>query len=421
MGQQHINDRPSEVQARTEPASQRVKHLLTVARAEFVERGFDAVSIDSIARAGGISKETIYRHYPEKEALFRAALEAAGEEFTARAQVVHEAAGDPRIELAGLARTILDSALDQGMFSALWVAASVAQRMPDLAASLHEGQWQRMEPVRQTLEDYARRQGVTGHVPLEMALDFGSLSVEGPAVLMGLSPPADRNRFAAHVALLFSQGIGAVMRRENEGAALSFRMPAEKPVSVSSHIRTLLEVAARHFLDQGYEGANLDLIGAEARVGRGTLYRHFGSKAGLFAAAMQHCAHACVPSAIPSLPSAVIDRSALAAFLEEAIASLTSLASIRLHHVAISQSRRDPDVARTVFTILRAGWVKPLSDWLQTVGLRVDPEWHGRQLLVLASRGNRLFAGGQEITAADRRRHAERAVAIFLDGFASLL
>ena len=421
MGRQDQADRAGGAQARGEPASKRVQHLLTVARAEFVARGLDAVSIDSIARASGVSKETIYRHFPDKEDLFRAAIEAAGAEFTARAEAVHGATDHPRIELAGLARAILDSAVDQGMFSALWVAASVAQRMPDLAASLQEGQWQRMEPVRQALEDYARRQGVTRPVPLEMALDFGSLAVEGPVVLMGFSPPlpADRDRIAGQVALLFSQGIEAVIAGGDGASPLSFKTADEKPVPVPDHIRNLLEVAGRHFLDHGYEHANLDLIGAEARVGRGTLYRHFGNKAGLFSAAMRHCAHQSVPLAVPSLPGG--DQAALEVFLEEAIASLTSAASLQLHRTAISQSRRDAEAARAVFTILRAPWIKPLSDWIMTIGLRGDVEWHARQLLVLAIRGNRLFAGGQTISAADRHLYARRAVAIFLNGFTSII
>jgi AcrR family transcriptional regulator len=47
-------------EARTDVASPRVRHLLASARAQFVERGFDAVSIDAIARTAGVSKETIY-------------------------------------------------------------------------------------------------------------------------------------------------------------------------------------------------------------------------------------------------------------------------------------------------------------------------------------------------------------------------
>jgi len=42
-------------------------------------------------------------------------------------------------------------------------------------------------------------------------------------------------------------------------------------------------------------------------------------------------------------------------------------------------------------------------------------------LLVLAIRGNRLFAGGGPVSPADRRLFARRAVTIFLDGFVGLL
>ena len=164
-------------EAGSQLASPRVRHLLSSACAQFVERGFDAVSIDSIARTAGVSKETIYRHFADKEALFRAALDAQGAEFDARAAAVHESAATGGSELAGLARAILDSALDQGMFGALWVAAGVAHKMPDLAASLQSGQGMRLEPVRLALEEYARDNGFDRPVPLELALDFGSLAV----------------------------------------------------------------------------------------------------------------------------------------------------------------------------------------------------------------------------------------------------
>lgn len=403
-----------------EPPSQRVRHLLAVARGEFVARGFDAVSIDAIARAGGVSKETIYRHFADKEALFRAALDAAGAEFSARAQAVHEAAAHPRIELAGLARAIIDATVDQGMFSVLWVAASVAQRMPDYATLLHDQQWMRMEPVRVALEEYARQQGLGRHVPLDVALDFGSLAVEGPALLMGSPPPlvADRDRMAERAALLFSQGIGPWIGKAQPAAGES--ASCDRPAAAPGHIRTLLDVAARHFLELGYEGANLDLIGAEARVGRGTLYRHFGSKAGLFAAALRHQAER-MDSAPPPLPAGKTDRAALESYLDSAISALASLPSIRLHRAAISQSRRDPDTARAVFTLLRAPWAGPIAEWLASIGVGEDRDWHARQLLVLATRGNRLLGAEQVISASDRRRYAARAVSIFIDGFTSLL
>jgi AcrR family transcriptional regulator len=417
-------EQPGDERAPAGAGSQRVRHLLDVARDQFVARGFEAVSIDAIARTAGVSKETIYRHFADKEALFRAALEAAGEAFTARAVAVHDRAPTAGVELAGLARAILDSALDQGMFSALWVAVGVLHRMPDLAAVLREGQGLRLEPVREALEHYAREQGCAGAVDLELALDFGSLAVEGPALLMGFAGPGGdgRDRIAQRVAALFAQGLRGVGADAGD-APIQQPPPADQPADLAPHLRTLLSVAARHFLAHGYEAANLDAIGAEARVGRGTLYRHFGSKAGLFAAAMRASAHDCVAvgGPLPALSPGRADPAALARFLESALDCLASMPSIRLHHLVISQSRRDPALARDVYTILRAPWVRPLSHWLAGIGVRDDPGWYARQWLVLALRGNRLLAAGQPAPPADRRRYAARAVTIFFEGYIALV
>jgi AcrR family transcriptional regulator len=54
------------VRARSEEAHDRV---LRAALALFGERGIDATSMDAIAQSSGVSKATIYNHWPNKEAL----------------------------------------------------------------------------------------------------------------------------------------------------------------------------------------------------------------------------------------------------------------------------------------------------------------------------------------------------------------
>src|SRR5258707_9334979 len=41
---------------------------------EFLAAGFDATSMDRIAARAGVSKRTVYNHFPSKEALFAAIL-----------------------------------------------------------------------------------------------------------------------------------------------------------------------------------------------------------------------------------------------------------------------------------------------------------------------------------------------------------
>ncbi|MDD3799932.1 MAG: TetR/AcrR family transcriptional regulator, partial [Novosphingobium sp.] len=180
--------------ASARPQSARVQHLLAVAREQFVGGGFEAVSIDSIARASGVSKETIYRYYPDKEALFRAAAEELGGEFSATVERLHLSQASPGEELAGLSRAILDSAIDGGLLSAVWVSIGVARIMPEFARNLQSGQSDRLEPVCRLLEEIAAARGMEAAVPLDLASDFGSLSAESPALLMGFTSPGPAQR-----------------------------------------------------------------------------------------------------------------------------------------------------------------------------------------------------------------------------------
>lgn len=60
----------------------------------FLERGVEATPIEAIAAKAGVSKVTLYTHYPDKIALFRAAVEREMERIEA-AQQHH--AGDGRV------------------------------------------------------------------------------------------------------------------------------------------------------------------------------------------------------------------------------------------------------------------------------------------------------------------------------------
>ncbi|WP_246465413.1 TetR/AcrR family transcriptional regulator [Novosphingobium jiangmenense] len=401
----------------------RVAHLLEVARAEFVAEGFDGVSIDAIARKGGVSKETIYRHFPDKQALFTASLEEMANHFTARAEAIvrsgHASAMPAAEELAGLAEAILDAACGGGLLSPSWLAAGLGTRLPAFAAELQAAQAARMEPVREALADIARSKGLARAISIDDALDFGSLSVEGSALLMGFAPPpAERRKvLVARVAALFEHGVLAlppgtpVPERASEAAA---KAPPgrEHP----THLRRLLEVAAEHFLREGFEAASLGEIGAEAKVGRGTLYRHFASKAGLFDAVLRHLAAQVAETARPPELPASADVRSMADYLAQATLHLTGPASVALHRVAISASRREPALARTVHDTVRAPWVGPLAEWITRLAGHPDADWLARQGVVLAMQGNRAISAGGGPQGDALSAHALRAAKLFLHG-----
>lgn len=390
----------------------RVAHLLNAARAAFVAEGFDRVSIDAIARKAGVSKETIYRYYPDKQALFRASLEEMASRFEARAQALQQ-----RAELDGLAQAILDAAIGGGLLSPLWLAAGLGGRMPDFAAELQLAQATRMEPVREAIEAIVRARGISRPVPIDDALDLGSLAVEGSALLMGFNPPPpeERTALAARVASLFEQGVLAMPRSPARPKAEAAAPHPARPIH-PPHLRRLLDVAADHFLRDGYEAASLGAIGAEAKVGRGTLYRHFAHKAGLFDAVSRDLAAQVASSAQPPALPIGGGVDAVARYFAAATAHLTSPASIALHRAGIAASRRDPALARAVHDAVRAPWTGPLAQWIaQTTG-HTDAPWLAQQGIVLAMQGNRAIAAGHGPAPEALAGHARRTASLFLHG-----
>jgi AcrR family transcriptional regulator len=45
---------------------------------------------------------------------------------------------------------------------------------------------------------------------------------------------------------------------------------------------SIIECAMRHFAEQGYQGARIEDMAAELQIAKGSVFQHFGSKAGLF-------------------------------------------------------------------------------------------------------------------------------------------
>ena len=50
-------------------------HIVTTALPLFLENGFKGTSIDLVVRASGVSKPTVYNHFPDKSALMLAVLQ----------------------------------------------------------------------------------------------------------------------------------------------------------------------------------------------------------------------------------------------------------------------------------------------------------------------------------------------------------
>lgn len=67
--------------------------ILEAAQTCFTQEAYDRVSLDAVAEMAGVSKVTIYSHFPNKEALFVAALSAGVEEVFAPVHLDADQAG----------------------------------------------------------------------------------------------------------------------------------------------------------------------------------------------------------------------------------------------------------------------------------------------------------------------------------------
>ncbi|ANQ85663.1 TetR family transcriptional regulator [Azoarcus olearius] len=67
------------------------EHLVDSAMQLFYRQGFHATGVDQLSKEGEVTKRTLYRYFPTKEALVRAALEHRDTLFMARMRAALEA------------------------------------------------------------------------------------------------------------------------------------------------------------------------------------------------------------------------------------------------------------------------------------------------------------------------------------------
>lgn len=122
---------------RTERLEQKYAQVLEGAREVFLASGFEGASVDDIARAGGISKATLYRHFPDKTALFKAVAER---EF-ARQAALHpdvDHAGEPlEALLVDIATAALEFSLSPFGQAIYRISVAESDRFPQLGRSFY--------------------------------------------------------------------------------------------------------------------------------------------------------------------------------------------------------------------------------------------------------------------------------------------
>lgn len=121
------------------PASQRRAAILAAAKALFAENGLHGVSVDAIAERLDVSPATLYKHFPSKEALYEAVVNATACSRENYVDAVLRGPSDFASVLRRIARTFVDSVASDPDFLRMEMHA-VLENNP-FAESFFENRW----------------------------------------------------------------------------------------------------------------------------------------------------------------------------------------------------------------------------------------------------------------------------------------
>lgn len=198
---------------RREQVDARRDHLLDVATGTFIAQGYSAATMDGIALAAGVGKQTIYSRYPDKEALFSAVVKRLAERHIFDA-VGAEPSADWEEDLRMRARACLQALLRPEALALYTLLQREGRRFPELVTILQSGaRAQFLEPLAAYFRRQ-RRRGCIRKIAPERAAQLFMHLVMGEinrSLLLNLPPPAadEVDACAEEISALFLRGVAA--------------------------------------------------------------------------------------------------------------------------------------------------------------------------------------------------------------------
>ena len=141
---------------RARPAKHRA--ITEAASAAFLAEGYEGASLDHIAASAGVSKQTIYNHFEDKEALFRAICAELTADLMASLRPKTGDHEDSSIALRRLGRAYLGLVLRSSSLALHRLIIGEAARFPDLGRAVYEaGPARVVEELAAYFRDETRR------------------------------------------------------------------------------------------------------------------------------------------------------------------------------------------------------------------------------------------------------------------------
>jgi TetR/AcrR family transcriptional repressor of mexJK operon len=185
--------------------------ILAAAETLFLEHGYLGTTMDQIAALAIVSKQTVYRHFADKERLFI-------EIVTTTVNAVSDPVADEVLALRGsasveddlrqLAATLLRRVMQPRLLALRRLVIGESGRFPELGRAFYErGPGRTIAALAIVFENLAARSTLAVADPRAAAAQFNWLIMSAPinrAMLLGvLEPPADLDAIAADGVALF--------------------------------------------------------------------------------------------------------------------------------------------------------------------------------------------------------------------------
>jgi TetR/AcrR family transcriptional repressor of mexJK operon len=166
----------------------------------FLQNGYRGTSMDEIAALAGVSKQTVYKAFADKESLFSEIVVSAVEEAAdpVYAEVLElEDTGDVEADLRGFARRLLGRVMQPRILQLRRLVIGEAGRFPELGRTFYEqGPGRTIAALAEVFERLAARGALRLDDPQLAAAHFNWLVMSIPlnqAMFLGEDAPPDRD------------------------------------------------------------------------------------------------------------------------------------------------------------------------------------------------------------------------------------
>ncbi len=181
------------------------KAIVEAATTTFLHKGYLGTSMDEIAALGGVSKQTVYKHFADKERLFFEVVTSTVNEASdpVHAEVLElRDSGDLEADLRGLARRQLTLVLQPKLLQLRRLVIAESSRFPELGRRFYErGPGRTMAALAAAFERLAARGLLAVEDANLAASQFNWLVMSAPlnqAMLLGRDDAASKREIERH-------------------------------------------------------------------------------------------------------------------------------------------------------------------------------------------------------------------------------